>query len=307
MNPDIPNIPTAEAQAKAEVLIEALPWMQRFKDAVVVVKLGGNAMVDDRLKTAFAADLAFMRHAGLRPVVVHGGGPQIDAMLERVGIESRFVGGLRYTSPEIMEIARMVLTGQVGPEIVGRINSFYPFATGMSGQDLNLFTASRRRPVRDGAEQDIGLVGDVAGVDIDVITRQLDAGRIPVISSIAPEVDADGRLTGHVLNINADTAAAGIAQAIGAEKLVILTNVEGLYRSWPDRDSLISEITASDLRALLPSLAEGMIPKMEGLLQAVDHGVRTAAVVDGRMEHAVLLEVFTTRGVGTMVKRDDYD
>lgn len=295
-----------DARAKSEVLIEALPWMQRFRDTVVVVKYGGNAMIDDDLKRAFAADMVFMRHAGLHPVVVHGGGPQITSMLERLGVASEFRGGLRVTTPETMDIVRMVLVGQVGRELVGLINQHGPYAVGMSGEDARLFTATRRGTVVDGEDVDLGHVGEIASVAPASLQDVLDAGRIPVVSSIAPEVGADGRTTGAVLNINADTAAGALAVGLGAEKLVVLTDVEGLYRDWPDRGSLIPEISASELRAMLPSLTAGMIPKAEALLAAVDAGVRTAAMIDGRIEHAALLEVFTTKGVGTMVRRDDY-
>ena len=295
-----------EAREKSEVLIEAMPWMQRFRGKIVVVKYGGNAMVDDELRRGFAADIVFMRLAGIHVVVVHGGGPQINAMLERVGKQSTFRGGLRVTDTETMDIARMVLVGQVGRELVGLINHHGPFAIGMSGEDARLFTATRRGTVVDGEDVDLGHVGAVSSVNIASISDLLEGGRIPVISSIAPEVDAQGDPTGEVLNINADLAAAALAEGLDAEKLVMLTDVEGLYRDWPDRASLIPEISASELREMLPTLTAGMIPKAEALLGAVDAGVRTAAMIDGRIEHAVLLEVFTTKGVGTMVRRDDY-
>jgi acetylglutamate kinase len=296
----------AAAHAKSEILIEALPWMQRFRGKIVVVKYGGNAMIDDDLRRAFAADMVFMRHAGIHVVVVHGGGPQINAMLGRVGIESEFRGGLRVTDEDTMDVVRMVLVGQVGRELVGLINSHGPYAIGMSGEDARLFAARRRGTVVDGEEVDLGNVGEVTEVRPESIQDLLDAGRIPVVSSIAPETDEDGRPTGAVLNINADLAAAALAAGLDAEKLVVLTDVEGFYRDWPDRDSLIPEISASELREMLPGLTAGMIPKAESLLDAVDSGVRTAAMTDGRIEHAVLLEVFTDKGVGTMVRRDDY-
>ncbi|MGO2558115.1 acetylglutamate kinase [Brachybacterium sp.] len=295
-----------EAREKSEVLIEAMPWMQRFCGKIVVVKYGGNAMIDEELRRGFAADVVFMRLAGIHVVVVHGGGPQINDMLERVGKESTFRGGLRVTDAETMEIARMVLVGQVGRQLVGLINHHGPFAIGMSGEDGRLFTATRRGTVVDGEDVDLGHVGAVDDVNIAAISDLLEAGRIPVISSIAPEVDSGGHPTGEVLNINADLAAAALAEGLDAEKLVMLTDVEGLYRDWPDRGSLIPEISATELRAMLPALTAGMIPKAEALLGAVDAGVRTAAMIDGRIEHAVLLEVFTTKGVGTMVRRDDY-
>ncbi|MDO5646226.1 MAG: acetylglutamate kinase [Dermabacter sp.] len=295
-----------DAQLKSEILIEALPWMQRFQDCIVVVKFGGNAMIDDALKEAFAADIVFMRHAGLRPVVVHGGGPHITRMLSRVGLESEFKGGLRVTTPEVMDIVRMVLVGQVGRELVGLINRHGAYAVGMSGEDAQLIQARRRTTVVDGEDVDLGLVGEVTGVNLETIYSVLNAGMIPVVSSVAPEIGADGSATGEVLNINADTAAAAIAAGLGAEKLVVLTDVEGLYARWPDRSSLIPEISASEVREMLPTLTEGMIPKAEALLEAIDAGVKTAAITDGRIAHAVLLEIFTTKGIGTMVRRDDY-
>jgi acetylglutamate kinase len=283
------------ALGKANTLIEALPWLERFHGGVVVVKYGGNAMVDPELKRAFAADMVFLRYAGIRPVVVHGGGPQISAMLGRLGIESQFRGGLRVTTPEAMDVVRMVLVGQVGRELVGLVNEYGPFAVGMSGEDARLFTAVRRPAYVDGAAVDVGLVGDVAAVHAEAVTDLIAAGRIPVISTVAP--DADGVL--H--NVNADTAAAALAVALKAEKLLVLTDVEGLYRDWPASDDVIGEISPEALAELMPSLAAGMVPKMGACLQAVQGGVPRATVVDGREPHAVLLELFTDEGVGTQV------
>ncbi len=280
---------------KAFVLAEALPWLQKFRDKIVVVKYGGNAMIDDTLKTAFAADMAFLRTVGIHPVVVHGGGPQINAMLERLGLAGEFRGGFRVTTPEVMDVVRMVLFGQVGRELVGLINSHGPYAVGTSGEDAGLFTATRRTVVVDGEATDIGLVGDVTSVDPGAVLDLIAAGRIPVVSTIAPDAD------GVVHNINADTAAAALAEALGAEKLVVLTDVEGLYTNWPDRSSLTSRIDADALSALLPSLDSGMVPKMEACLRAVQGGVPTAHVIDGRQPHSVLLELFTEEGIGTMV------
>ena len=294
------------AAAKAAVLVEALPWLQQLQGALVVVKYGGGAMVDDALKAAFAADIVFLRLAGLRPVVVHGGGPQISSMLDRLGIASEFRGGYRVTTPEAMDVVRMVLTGSVGRELVGLVNAHGPYAVGMSGEDAGLLTARRRSAgvvTADGRvdEVDIGLVGDVAGVDASAVRDLLDAGRVPVISSVAPEVDAGGELTGQVLNVNADSAAAALAVALRASRLVVLTDVEGLYASWPDRGSLLSEVTADALEAMLPRLQTGMVPKMAGCLEAVRGGVPRAYVVDGRRPHSLLVEVFTDAGAGTMV------
>jgi acetylglutamate kinase len=294
------------AGAKAAVLVEALPWLQQLQGALVVVKYGGNAMVDDTLKAAFAADILFLRLAGLRPVVVHGGGPQISGMLDRLGIASEFRGGYRVTTPEAMDVVRMVLTGQVGRELVGLVNAHGPYAVGMSGEDAGLFTARRRSATvtaEDGTttEVDIGLVGEVVGVHPSAVEDLLSAGRVPVVSSVAPEVDDTGRPTGQVLNVNADTAAAALAVALGASRLVVLTDVEGLYADWPDRESLLSQITADELEHLLPGLESGMVPKMAGCLAAVRGGVPRAYVVDGRRPHSLLVEVFTDAGAGTMV------
>jgi acetylglutamate kinase len=283
------------ASAKAAVLAEALPWLERLHGTTVVVKYGGNAMTDDALKASFAEDIVFLRLAGLRPVVVHGGGPQISAMLGRLGVDSEFKGGLRVTTPEVMDIVGMVLVGQVQRELVGLINEHGPFAVGMSGEDAHLFTAERRGAIVDGQTVDIGQVGDVVEVRPDFVTRLLDDGLIPVVSTVARDGD------GLSYNVNADTAAAALAISLGAEKLVVLTDVEGLYADWPDRDSIIRTIGAERLRALLPSLESGMVPKMEACLRAVDGGVPRAHVIDGRIQHCVLLEVFTDTGVGTMV------
>lgn len=289
------------AQDKAATLIEALPWIQRFAGSVMVIKYGGNAMVNDDLRRAFAEDIVFLHHVGVHPVVVHGGGPQISALLERLGIKSEFKGGLRVTTPEAMDAVRMVLTGQVGRELVGMINAHGPYAVGLSGEDGGLLQAERIGAVVDGVPVDLGLVGEVTGVNPGAILDLIEAGRIPVISTVAPEVNDDGTLTSQVLNVNADTAAAALAVALGASRLVVLTDVEGLYADWSDKSSLISSLTAGELRAMLPSLEAGMIPKMRACLAAVDGGVDRAAVVDGRMAHSMLLEVFTTAGIGTQV------
>ncbi|MFE3292011.1 acetylglutamate kinase [Rhodococcus sp. NPDC059234] len=280
---------------KAYVLAEALPWLQRFHGKIVVVKYGGNAMVDDELKAAFAQDMAFLRTVGIHPVVVHGGGPQINAMLGRLGMEGEFRGGFRVTTPEVMDVVRMVLFGQVGRELVGLINAHGPYAVGISGEDAHLFTATRRTVQVEGEATDIGLVGDVTTVNPDAVLDLVAAGRIPVVSTIAPDAD------GVVHNINADTAAAALAEAIGAERLVMLTDVEGLYTDWPDRSSLATEIDAAALEQLLPRLDSGMVPKMEACLRAVRGGVPSAHVIDGRVAHSVLLELLTGEGIGTMV------
>jgi acetylglutamate kinase len=239
--------------------------------------------------------MVFLRLAGLRPVVVHGGGPQINAMLDRLGITGEFRGGLRVTTTETIDVVRMVLFGQVGRELVGLVNAHGPFAVGISGEDARLFTAARRTATVDGEQVDVGLVGDVVAVNPDAVLDIVNAGRIPVVSGLAPDAD------GVVHNVNADTAAAALAVALGAEKLVMLTDVEGLYSDWQDRSSLLSQVTVDRLERLLPGLSAGMVPKMEACLRAVRGGVPRAHVIDGRVAHSVLLEVFTTEGVGTMV------
>ncbi|MFO7690542.1 MAG: acetylglutamate kinase [Cryobacterium sp.] len=278
-------------------LIESLPWLKRFHDQIVVVKFGGNAMVSEELQRAFAQDMVYLRYAGIRPVVVHGGGPQISAMLTRLGIESEFRGGYRVTTPEAMEVVRMVLTGQINRDLVSHINQHGPLAAGLSGEDAGLFRGRRRGVVIDGEQVDLGLVGDVVGVDPEAVHAQLNAGRIPVVSSIAPDM----HVPGQSLNVNADAAAATLAIALGAAKLVILTDVQGLYSDWPNRESLVSVIDVPALKALLPELESGMIPKMTACLDAVEGGVAKAAIIDGRVPHSILLEIFTGSGIGTEV------
>ncbi|AAT88564.1 acetylglutamate kinase [Leifsonia xyli subsp. xyli] len=287
----------AAAIAKAAALIESLPWLKTFHDRIIVVKFGGNAMVSEELQRTFAEDMVYLRYAGLLPVIVHGGGPQISAMLDRLGIQSEFRGGYRVTTPEAMEVVRMVLTGQINRDIVAAINKHGPLAAGLSGEDAALFQGRKRGAVVDGEAVDLGLVGDVIGVNPEAVLAQIDAGRIPVVSSIAPDIDEPGQS----LNVNADAAAAALAVALRAAKLVILTDVAGLYSDWPNRDSLLSKITARELRELLPGLESGMIPKMAACLAAVDGGVEKAEIIDGRIEHSILLEVFTQSGIGTEV------
>ena len=294
---------TAASLEKAATLIEALPWLDRFHGQTVVIKYGGHAMADEALRLGFAQDVVFLRYAGLRPVVVHGGGPQISAQLERLGVPTTFRAGLRVTSPETMDVVRMVLTGQVNRDVVGLINRHGPFAVGMSGEDANLFTASRRGAIVDGEPVDLGLVGEIDTVNPGAVRVLLDDGRVPVVSSVARGTD------GEIYNVNADTAAAALAVALNAIKLVVLTDVEGLYANWQPGDSasaddVISLLQAAELEALLPSLSAGMIPKMEACLRAVRGGVPQAHVLDGRLPHAVLLEIFTDSGIGTMVVPD---
>jgi acetylglutamate kinase len=288
------------AQSKAATLVEALPWLERFHGRTVVLKYGGHAMTDPSLAASFAADVVFLRYAGLRPVVVHGGGPQINAQLDKLGIQPAFAGGLRVTTPETMDVVRMVLVGQVQRDVVGLLNQHGPFAVGLSGEDAHLFTAEKRHAIVDGEPVDIGLVGDVVAVQPGAVKSLLDDGRIPVVSSVARGWDDDGKPC--VYNVNADTAAAALAVALDAEKLVVLTDVEGLFADWPNSDEVISAVDADELEKLLPTLSSGMVPKMEACLRAVRGGVGSAHVLDGRVPHAVLLEIFTDEGIGTMVR-----
>jgi len=312
----------ASALAKAATLIEALPWLERFHSQIVVIKYGGHAMTDESLRLAFAQDVVFLRYAGLRPVVVHGGGPQITAHLDRLGMESTFRAGLRVTTAEAMDVVRMVLTGQVNRDVVGLINRHGPFAVGISGEDAHLLTARRvAATTDDGQVIDIGHVGEIESVNPGAVSALIADGRIPVISTVARS-DA-----GEVLNVNADTAAASLAVALGAVKIVMLTDVAGLYADWPASGSaaggaaaangapvapeagcgpreVISELAVSELARMLPALSDGMIPKMQACLTAVRGGVPQAHVLDGRLPHAVLLEIFTDSGIGTMVVPD---
>lgn len=278
------------------IFTEAIPWVQKFKDKIVVIKYGGNAMLNSELQASFASDIVWLHSCGIHPVVVHGGGPQITSFLDKMGIETEFIGGLRVTTPEAMELVRMVTFGKVGRELVGLINSYGPYAVGITGEDANTLTVKRRVGKNAAGEAvDIGLVGDVDHVETSLILDLVNAGKIPVISTIGPDTD------GIAHNINADVAAGAIAKALTAEKLVMLTDVQGLYRNWPDTDSLISKITTKSLRTLLPSLESGMIPKVEACLAAVEGGVPEAHIVDGREPHSILTEIFTDDGIGTMV------
>jgi acetylglutamate kinase len=288
-----------QALAKAATLVDALPWLERFHGKIVVVKYGGNAMTSPDLQRCFAEDIVFLRYAGLKPVVVHGGGPQITEHLTKLGIASEFQAGLRVTTPEAMRVVRMVLVGQVNGDIVNLINDHGSFAVGLSGEDAGLLTAERRPAIVDGEPIDIGQVGDVVAVDPATVYALIDAGRIPVIATVARGLD------GLSYNVNADTAAAAIAVGLAAEKLVVLTDVEGLYAEWPASADIISQISAAQLTRMLPTLESGMAPKMEACLRAVEGGVTRAHVLDGRVPHALLLEVFTSEGVGTMVFPDE--
>jgi acetylglutamate kinase len=286
---------TATARSATALAAEMAPWIARHQGAVVVIKYGGNAMTDDSLKRAFAEDVVTLLGAGLRPVVVHGGGPQITAMLERLGVSSEFRGGYRVTTPEAMDVVRMVLTGKVQREVVDLVNTHGPHAVGLSGEDAHLFTAVQHYAEVDGEKIDVGLVGDITDVSPELVRRLVDDGLVPVVSSIGRGAG------GEIYNVNADIAASALAVALRADKLVVLTDVAGLYADWPNSKEVISEISAAELEALLPSLASGMIPKMQACLRAVRGGVERAHVLDGRVPHALVAEVFTDSGVGTMV------
>jgi len=291
--------PIHSAADKAKVLIESLPWLRSFAGKKVVIKFGGSAMVSEGLKDRFAEDMVYLRTVGIRPVIVHGGGPQITAMLASLGIPSDFRAGYRYTSPEAMGVVRQVLTEHISGELVTLIGEHGVTATGIPG-DHGLFDGRRLTHV-NGNDVDLGLVGEVVSVNPASVIAALDAGSIPVVSTIATDCDEPAQS----LNVNADSAAAALAIALGAHKLMILTDVPGLYADWPDTTTLVSSITANELRAMLPTLSSGMIPKAAACVAAVDGGVPKAAIIDGREPHSILLEVFTPEGVGTEVVPDE--
>lgn len=298
MKQTTPILKHEEAAAKAAVLIESLPWLKKFHDEIIVIKFGGNAMIDEELYRAFAEDVVYLRYAGLKPVVVHGGGPQINEMLARLDIKSVFKGGYRVTTSETMEVVRMVLSGKINPELVDAINQHGPLASGTTGEDAGLFVGARRPPMEiEGEHVDLGLVGDIVDVNPEQVLALIESGLIPVVSSLAPDRDNPGTS----LNVNADAAAAALAVALKAEKLLVLTDVAGLYSDWPNQDSLVSTISTDELREMMPDLESGMIPKMQACLDAVEGGVNKAAIIDGRIPHSILLEIFTSRGIGTEV------
>lgn len=281
-----------QIKIKAKTLVEAAPWIRKFQGKIVVIKFGGNAMVDEALQRTFAEDVAFLRLVGIQAVVVHGGGPQISAGLADAGIESSFVDGLRVTSPEAITVIRDVLKTQIGEPLAQMIVDADGEAEVFNGETEGLFAATQTRT-------DLGLVGVVSKVNTEPILRALQAGVIPVIATVAPDS------SGQLLNVNADLAASSLAVALQAEKLIVLTDVSGLYSNWPSLDSLISEISVSELEELLPSLESGMIPKMQACLEAVRGGVPKAHIIDGRIQHSLLLEIFTTAGIGTLVTQGD--
>ena len=276
------------ARIKAKTLIESAPWIRKFQGKVFVLKFGGNAMVDEQLQKAFAEDVAFLNLVGIKAVVVHGGGPQITSRLADLGLKSEFVDGLRVTSSEAISVIRDVLMDEISTPLANMIEISGAKAAVFNGETEGLFKASITR-------SDLGLVGEVVEVNASVIAKSLEANLIPVISTVAPDS------SGQLVNVNADLAASSLAAALGAEKLVVLTDVPGLYSDWPNRDSLVSELTASELEEILPDLESGMIPKMQACLNAVRAGVSRAHIIDGRVPHSVLLEVFTPSGIGTLV------
>ncbi len=274
----------------AELLVEMLPYIQRWRGKVIVIKYGGNAMADGALAERFAEDVVLMHQVGMLPLVVHGGGPQIGDLMERLGKEPEFRDGLRVTDAETLDIARMVLVGKVNRDIVGSINVHGPLAVGVSGEDGGLITAAARNP-------ELGFVGDVASVDPTLLTKLFSEGLIPVMSTIGADA------SGQAYNINADTVAGAVAEAIGAEKVVYLTDVEGLYEDFSDKNSLIRQISANELQGKIDSgrVTDGMIPKIEACISAVNNGVASAHLLDGRIPHVALLEIFTDAGIGTMI------
>tara|TARA_Y100000746_G_scaffold59364_2_gene48113 strand:+ start:584 stop:1468 length:885 start_codon:yes stop_codon:yes gene_type:complete len=280
-------------ERRAAVLVETLPYIQHFSGETVVVKLGGNAMVDDELASQFAQDIVLMQSVGIKPVVVHGGAPQIGSMLDRLGMDSQFVDGLRVTDSDTLDVARMVLVGKVNRDIVSSINIHGPLAVGISGEDAGLITATSRH-------EDLGFVGEIQAVNPTIINGLLKEGHIPVVSSIG----ADDK--GQAYNINADTVASSLAAALEAKRILYLTDIEGLRADMEDPESHISEITSSDLQNLIDNgtISGGMIPKAQACLEAVQAGVGSAHMVDGRISHVILLELFTDSGIGTMVLPD---
>jgi acetylglutamate kinase len=289
------NTDQALARLKAETLIESLDWLREFHGRIVVVKFGGNAMVDEQLQLAFAQDMAYLRFVGVKPVVVHGGGPQITARLAEIGIESEFRAGMRYTDEKTMSVVRDVLRNTISKNLANFIEESGAQTVVLSGEDDSLFRAVKVKGQTLEGEVDLGLVGEVKTVNPRAVLQALDQGKVPVISSVAPSNQ------GQLLNVNADLAASALAIALGADKLMVLTDVSGLYANWPEIDSLLSEISISELTELMPKLESGMIPKMQACLRAVQGGVPKAHIIDGRQPHSILLEIFTKAGVGTQV------
>ncbi len=289
------QIRQAEALQKAAVLAEALPWLLKFQESIVVIKFGGNAMTNPELSKQFAQDVVFLKLAGLQPIVVHGGGPQISKKLDESGINSEFKSGYRVTTEESIKVVKDVLVNEIQKDLVSNINENAKLAVGMSG-DSNSLLAVEKLFLKDNDQRiDIGLVGNVVKVDVKQIIDVLESGQIPVISTLGMGKD------NLIYNVNADTAASAIAVAMNAQKMVILTDVAGLMEKYPDEKTLIPTVDIKGLKKLMPSLDEGMRPKMQACLEAVEAGVKRAHVIDGRAPHAVLVEVFTDSGTGTMV------
>ncbi len=281
------NITTTE---RAEILTQALPYIKQYAGKTVVIKYGGNAMINEELKAAVMEDMVLLHTVGIKLVLVHGGGPEINAMLEKTGKESKFVGGLRYTDEETMDIVQMVLAGKVNKELVQQITDHGGRAIGLCGLDGGMLMATKHR------EPDLGFVGDISRVDVTLLRNSLDNDTIPVVATVA------GGDNGERFNINADIAAAEIAAALGAEKLVLMTDVRGLLRDKDDPDSLISTVQVSEVPRLKKEgvLSGGMIPKIECCVEAVRRGVRRTHIIDGRIPHSILIEMLTHEGIGTM-------
>jgi len=283
----------ASTMGKARIFSEAMPFIKAFRGTTVVVKYGGSAMVDESLRASFADDVAMLHYVGINPVIVHGGGPHISRAMGQRGVEPQWVEGLRITDAETIRVVQSTLAGEINPDIVRLVNTHGPLATGLNGLDGNLFVA---RPL----DERLGFVGELTKVDPGLIIGLQEQGFIPVVAPLARGED------GAVYNLNADTAAGALASALGATKLVYLTDVEGLYRDLGDQDSLISRITVPELEEIVASgsVSAGMIPKLESCLAALRGGVERVHILDGRVQHSVLLEIFTPEGVGTMITMD---
>jgi acetylglutamate kinase len=285
---------------RAEILIHALPYIKQFRGKTMVVKYGGNAMINTELKKAVIEDMILMSYVGIKTVLVHGGGPEIEEMLKALGKESRFVQGLRYTDEETMEVVQMVLCGKVNKEITALIENSGGSALGLCGIDGALLRAKQYKP----NGEDIGLVGEIVSVDARILENILADGTIPVVSSVALGTDADA---GKVFNVNADTAAAKIAATLKAEKLILMTDVQGILKDVQDTNSLIKVLTHSELEKLKKdgTVSKGMIPKVDCCALALEQGAKKAHIIDGRLPHALLIELFTDEGIGTMIVHGD--
>lgn len=295
------------AEDRASVLIEALPYIKRFYGKTMVIKYGGNAMINEELKAKVIQDICLMKYVGMRPVIVHGGGPEITGFLKKIGKQTEFIAGLRVTDAETVSVAEMVLVGKINSEIVSLLNNYGAKAVGLSGKDASLICAEKHLAEVYDDEQaepklvDIGYVGDVAKINTDILNTLLDQGYTPVIAPIGVGTDNES------YNINADYVAGEVAGALQAEKLILLTDIEGIYRDYNDKDSLIETLTRADATAMIRegSIAGGMIPKVESCIRAIDGGAQKTHIIDGRLPHALILEVFTKRGIGTEVIGDE--